>query len=94
MPGGSAKKYWKFPRCLKLTRILRPNRIITFLDVRDYMKLYLKLLKTIFYLVIYLHIVACLWFLIVDTDDKWVPPLDYPFAETHLYERDRTYKYL
>ena len=79
---------------LKIVRVLRLNRIIMFLNAREYIKLYLKLMKTIFYLIIYLHICGCAWFFIVEQDEVWIPPLDNSFLPTHLYEYSITKKYL
>ena len=40
---------------LKLVRVLRLNRIITYMNTRDDIKLSLKLIKLIFFLILYLH---------------------------------------
>lgn len=47
---------------LKLARIFRFTRIISFLNATEDFKLSLKLFKLIFYLVIYLHLQACAWY--------------------------------
>jgi hypothetical protein len=50
---------------LKLVRVLRLNRIITYLNVKEDLKLGLKLAKLIFFLVMYLHCLGCLWYIAV-----------------------------
>ena len=41
----------------------------------------------------YLHCLACIWFLIVSQDNVWIPPLDYLHLETTLYESTTFYQY-
>ena len=50
---------------LKLVRVLRLSKIITYLNLKDDIKMSLKLIKLMFFLLIYLHIFGCLWYLIV-----------------------------
>ena len=60
---------------LKLVRVLRLSRLITFMNLKDDIKMSLKLVKLIFFLVLYLHMIACLWFFIVKQNETWFPPL-------------------
>ena len=46
----------------------------------------LKLGKLVFFLMIYIHCYGCLWFLIVKGNQEWIPPLDYVWIETNIYE--------
>ena len=52
--------------CLKLIRVLRLSRLIDYLNQSDDLKLQLKLVKMIFFFILYLHFSACLWFFVVD----------------------------
>jgi heme/copper-type cytochrome/quinol oxidase subunit 4 len=61
---------------LKLARIFRFTRIISFLNATEDFKLSLKLFKLIFYLVIYLHLQACAWFFFTNLDKEWFPLTD------------------
>lgn len=45
-----------------MLRILRFVKIISFLNATESVKLSLKLFKLIFYLLIYVHWQACLWY--------------------------------
>ena len=47
---------------LKLGRLLRFAKIINFLNTFHTARLFLKLFKLIFYLLVYLHLQACAWF--------------------------------
>ncbi|PCI27195.1 hypothetical protein COB52_05175 [Candidatus Kaiserbacteria bacterium] len=42
----------------------------------DY-KAALKVLQLIFFLVLYIHIQACLFFYVVLIDEEWIPPVDF-----------------
>jgi hypothetical protein len=47
---------------LKLARVFRFTKVISFLNATETVKLSLKLFKLIFYLIIYLHLQACAWY--------------------------------
>ena len=61
---------------LKIVRILRFTRIISYLNTTQDVKLSLKLIKLVFYLSIYLHWQACLWFFYTKWDRTWYPLTD------------------
>lgn len=53
---------------LKIVRILRFFKVISYLNATENIKLSLKLVKMIFYLVLYLHWQACAWFFYTKQD--------------------------
>jgi hypothetical protein len=53
---------------LKLFRVLRFTKVISFLNTTEHVKLSLRLFKLIFYLIIYIHIQACAWFFYTKQD--------------------------
>ena len=71
---------------LKLVRVLRLGRLIAYLNLKDDVKMSLKLGKLVFFLVIYIHCYGCLWFLIVKSNELWVPPVDYVWVDTTVYQ--------
>ncbi|CAI2367564.1 unnamed protein product [Moneuplotes crassus] len=79
---------------LKLVRILRLSRLITYLNVKSELKMSLKLVKLIFFLILFLHCLACIWFFIVKQNEEWMPPLDYVWVETGLYNSGSFHQYL
>ena len=70
---------------LKLVRVLRLSRLITYMSIKSDVKISLKLAKLIFFVIIYIHCLGCLWFFIVKQDEVWVPPLDANTLQTDLY---------
>ena len=58
---------------LKLFRVLRLGRIITYMNETDDVKLSLRLFKVCFFLILYIHCTACLWFYIASLEKLWVP---------------------
>ena len=60
---------------LKLVRVLRLSRIITYLRSKEEVKALLKLVKLIFYLMLYLHCFACVWWLVVKEKKTWISTL-------------------
>jgi len=65
---------------LKLIRVLRLNRIIMYLNLRQDIKASIKLLKLIFFLLMYVHFMGCVWFFIVSMNKAWIPPSDFIFG--------------
>lgn len=60
---------------LKLIRVLRLSRIITYLRSTEEIKALLKLIKLIFYLLLYLHCFACAWWIVVKEKRTWISTL-------------------
>ena len=76
----ASKTFFKLLGGLKLIRVLRLNKIITYLRLAEETKALLKLMKLIFLLILYIHIFGCAWWLCV-SDEDWIPP-------THVNEDD------
>ena len=79
---------------LKLIRVTRLGRIIERMNVKEHIKLMMKLSQIIFFLIMYIHIIACVWFLIVQTDEVWIAPLEGIDPNNDLYNSTTTHKYL
>lgn len=78
---------------LKLVRILRLSRLITYMNLQDDVKMSLRLGKLIFFLIIYIHCVGCVWFFIVKQNENWIPPLDYVWVKTNIYNEGAFMQY-
>ena len=61
---------------LKLIRVTRLSRIIARLNVSEDTKNSLKLFQLIFFIVLYIHCSACLWWMIIISDNTWTAPID------------------
>ena len=71
----ASKKQFKFFGLLKLIRLLRLGRIITYMKLRQSFKVGFRMLMIMLFLFIVVHWVGCLWYLIVNDDTKaWIPP--------------------
>ena len=51
--------------CLKLIRILRINRLLIYLNSSVDIKHTIRLIKMCFFLLLYLHFTACIWYFII-----------------------------
>lgn len=76
-----------------MLRILRFVKIISFLNATESVKLSLKLFKLIFYLLIYVHWQACLWYFYTSQDQTWFPLTDLIQQRTDFYEETLSYRY-
>ena len=54
----------------------------------------LKLMKLIFFLIIYIHINGCVWYLIVSEDKIWIPPMDFSYITTEMFGKSLFHQYL
>lgn len=74
---------------LKLIRILRLQKIINYMAATDEVKVSLKLMRSVFMLIFYIHLNGCLWFYIVKQDRSWIPPQwAYYGIKTTIYDAD------
>ena len=78
---------------LKLVRVLRLSRLITYLNLKNDLKMTFKLFKLIFFLILYIHCLGWAWFYIVKQNEKWIPPLDYVFITTDIYDWSGFHQY-
>lgn len=56
---------FKVFKCFKIVRIIRVNQFIQRLKIEIEIKIVLKLVKITFYMFIYLHVGACIWYSVV-----------------------------
>jgi hypothetical protein len=56
--------YAKMIGMLKVTRVLRISDLISYLNIHETVKMNLKLIQQIFFLMLYVHCIACGWFYI------------------------------
>ena len=62
---------------LKTVRIFRLSKLIAFLNATEEIKLNLQLLKTVFLIILYIHILACVWYKFAESGSvkagEWIP---------------------
>ena len=73
----------------KIYRIARLNRIINFMRAKNSVKLALRIGQLLFFLLMYVHLVACAWWIIVSYDQNWVPPAD----RSEIFDESENYQY-
>ncbi len=78
---------------IKINRVLRFTKVISFLNTTENVKLSLRLFKLIFYLIIYLHWQACAWFYYTKQDRMWFPITDLIQDISTFYDYGITYTY-
>lgn len=78
---------------LKLVRVLRLSRMITFLRVNPESKAMLNLMLLVFYLVMYVHCFGCVWFMVASRNANWIPLFNYnsPDKWFEIYEQQNTH---
>ena len=71
---------------MKLVRLLRLGRIITYLKFKQDIKIGVRIFQLLFMLLLIVHWIACIWYLIISGMD-WIPPNDANYGFSHFYEK-------
>lgn len=71
---------------LKLVRLLRLGRIITYMKFKQGLKIGFRIFQLLFFLLLLVHWIGCLWYMLVSTRDSWIPPKDLDSGETDFYD--------
>lgn len=80
---------------LKLIRVNRISSIIQHLNVRQDVKTFLKVVQLLLFLLLYIHVLACSFFHLIDVDKVYVPNMDFLYTDgTQLFNKGIQYKYL
>lgn len=90
---GGGANFLKSFGLLKLIRIFRLNKIMMYLNFKEDVKMSLNLVKLMFMLVMFIHCQGCAWYLMIKDSKEWIPPLDWLYAETQMFESSLSLKY-
>ena len=80
-------KTFSFFKILKIARISRFGPFVQKLTLTQENKATLKIFQLILQLVLILHCIGCFWFIIVDREKVWAPPLDFIYVQRNEYNR-------
>jgi len=78
---------------LKLVRLLRLGRIVTFMKMRQGLKLGFKIVQMLTVLLLIVHWTGCIIYGFVSERDSWLPPKDLNNQVTTFYEQDNDLQY-
>ena len=93
MPSGGSIDV-RFLGMLKLVRLLRLGRMITFLKANQKLKISMKISQILFFLLLTIHWINWLWYLTIDSNKTWFPPKDLDSKETIAYDGTRFQRYV
>ena len=79
---------------LKLVRLMRLGRMVTFLKANKSLKLSMILVQLLFILILIIHWIACLWLIVVDQSHSWFPTKDLDWSESEIYTSTPSIRYL
>ena len=68
-----------------------------YLNLKQDIKASIKLIKLIFFLLMYVHFIACIWFYIINVKKEWIPPLDFINGwdrRAEFFDKEDSYKYI
>lgn len=77
----------KLLKIFKVSRITRFTKVIQKLELKEDQKAMVKIFKLILTLLLIMHIIGCIWFIVVTVEEKWVPPLDFIYVQRRDYYR-------
>ncbi|CAI2365644.1 unnamed protein product [Moneuplotes crassus] len=78
----------RFLGMLKLVRLLRLGRLITLLRANQKLKFSLKFGQLIFFILMIMHWINCLWYFVTESNKTWFPPKDLDYRVTSAYTTD------
>lgn len=84
----------KFIQMLKLIRLLRLGRMITFLKANQKLKFSMKIIQLIFFLMLVNHWINCVWYSTVSSDETWYPPKDLDAKDKFAYTAEPFSRYV
>lgn len=90
--GGTNTTTFKILNLLKLIRLLRLGRIITYLKFKQNIKIGFRMVYLLFFLLLLVHWIACVWYILVD-GSTWMPPMDANYGETDFYDSSMSEQY-
>ena len=78
---------------LKLVRLLRLGRILTYMKFKQDLKMGLRIFQLLFVLIILVHWIGWMWYMLVSAQDSWMPPKDQNQGYTDFYNYDNLRQY-
>eukprot|EP00347_Sterkiella_histriomuscorum_P005402 403356751 len=90
---GGNKKQFKLFGLLKLIRLLRLGRIITYMKFKQGLKVGIRIVQVLFFFFIFVHWIGCIWYLIINIDQVWVPNIIAGEDPTIFYNYSTWYQY-
>jgi CRP-like cAMP-binding protein len=76
---------WKTLALLRIIRVSRLQNMLTHIRVGDEVKLVIKLMQLLLYLIMYVHVIGCWWFMLICENETWLPPTDIIRGTTEIY---------
>ena len=84
---GGESQFLRLLGLLKLIRILRMNSVILNLNSGQEVKAAFKVGFLVFAMMLYIHLMACIWYLTVSQEEKWIPNMDFIwYPEPQIYD--------
>lgn len=69
---------------LKILRIRRVNNFIMDLNINLKQKTFLKVVFLVFIMLMYLHLASCIWYTVVQQEERWIPNMEFVFPESPM----------
>jgi hypothetical protein len=85
---------FKFLGMIKLIRLLRLGRMITFMKANQKLKLGMKIFQLIFMLIMCIHWINCAWYYVTVIEKTWFPAKDLDFGETIVFNSGEGDQYI
>ena len=78
---------------LKLIRLLRLGRVIRYMKFKTGLKIGIRIVQLLFFLLLIVHWIGCIWYILVRDEDSWMPPKDLDAQKTDFYSDSLMKKY-
>ena len=79
--GGANETTLKIFGMLKLVRLMRLGRMVSFMKSNKSFKLGIILVQLLFILILVIHWIACVWYGVISLKEEWIPPKDVDWVD-------------
>ena len=76
-----------FLRLLKIYKIFKLSNMVSIMKIPQTLKLILKFIILMLFLLVSIHFSACCFYVIISLDDSWIPPEDYPNDSSNFFQQ-------
>lgn len=80
-------------RLLKIYKLFSLSNTVSMMKVHQMLKQIMKFLILLVFLLLYIHFTGCVFYLVLDEDNSWIPPEDYPNDSTLFFKKLSGEKY-
>jgi len=85
MFNSSDNRYFSTIKIIKLTRLFRLTKLVSFIRHKTTLRSGLKMILWVMFLMLSIHLIGWFWYIIADIEKQWVPPKNLDVGENVMF---------